>query len=85
MHQVLFLSVQYLNILYTFCLESRKIIYICEECFLCKQDNHQPFALDIKYKTLLHVSASVCSQLKGVLALKDIYSLTAQHDSNSRW
>jgi len=85
MYQILFLSVRYLSILYTLCRESRKIFLICEEYFPCKQDHHQPVALGIKYKALLHVSASVCSQMQGILALKDIYSLTAQHVSNNRW
>lgn len=84
MHQILFLSVRYLSILYTFGRESRTIVPICEEYFPCKQDRHQPIALGIKYKALLHVSASVCSQLQGILALKDIYSLTSQHVSINR-
>lgn len=84
MHQILFLSVRYLSILYTFRRESKKIFPNCEEYFPCKQDHHQPVALDIKYKALLNVSASVCSQLQVILTLKDIYSLTAEHVSNNR-
>lgn len=84
MHQILLLSVRHLSILYTFGRESRKIVPICEEYFPRKQDHHQPIALDIKFQALQNVSASVCSQLQGILALKDIYSPIAQHVSINR-
>lgn len=50
------------------------MLYIFHAIDTQKQVHHQQVALVFKYKALLHVSATVCSHLKGIPVLKKIYT-----------